>query len=188
MDGATAPPAAATAPVKPDAELSLSAGAKRAAGVRDQTSAPAANAETRDAIRASHQKTLTERTTAAATAPPEATRPAPDREDLDSIEIEFRGRTFEISRLQGSSTYRIAGIMQDDPASSAFAMIARSLIAVTKIDGKPVPPMLNKIDVLRFMDEIGVDAVDIITAAQQAAWPPVTLADLKVIKKNLRQP
>lgn len=115
-----------------------------------------------------------------------AAAPAKPRERVESLEIKLPdGRVV----LFGPPTavalqMRIAGLVGDN-LNNFTATFAKTILSVRNIDGQPVPAVGNMVDVQRVANMIGEDGVDLLMLALNQYWPPVTIGELQVVKKNL---
>ena len=131
----------------------------------------------------------------AATAQDTAAEPTEDaadgaapREDVESIELEMpNGATILFGPPPGVALQmRVASILGND-LSAYTAQVVRSMLCVRQINGRNAPQISNMVDVQKVMNMIGgEDAVDLTCLALTQYWPPATVKDLRVIKKNLR--
>ena len=170
----------------PDAVLTASAdvtkGLKRQLGTATEV-----NDEQRDAIRAKHAEIIGKNQTAKAAAEAAPEDPIILREDVAEIELELpNGMVVTMAPpATGSLVYKQAAILGGD-VGGIMGAIVRSLLFVRKIDGDDPPPLNSRIDSMQFMDKLGEAGVDLVTSACQMTWPPMTLGDLKIVKKTLR--
>lgn len=129
-------------------------------------------------------------------APQEDPVAAPVREDIESIEITLRdGRVVEygpptnisladrIARLYSGRSFAEGG---PDPGISEYRL-TRLLMGVRAVDGRPVVSIANLIDRTRLANLLGDEALDILHHYDTRHWPPLTEAELPMVKKNLRQ-
>jgi hypothetical protein len=118
--------------------------------------------------------------------PPKAVMPP--REDIESIELTLPdGTEVEYGPPRGVSlTLRMIDMLGDD-AGERLTAVARTLLCIRKLNGKPPPPVANKIDVQKFANMLGDDAIDILYLLHMRHWRPLMVGDLPAIKKNLRQ-
>ncbi|HEV3024371.1 MAG TPA: hypothetical protein VGX76_17970 [Pirellulales bacterium] len=115
--------------------------------------------------------------------------PAPPREPVDSIELTLpNGRAVVYGPpADVALTFRIIDICGDDAGASKVAIV-RSLLCIRQIDGKPVGPLANMIDVQKLANMVGDDGLDVLYLLHNTTWPPLTIRDLPAVKKNMRQP
>lgn len=124
------------------------------------------------------------------------TKPAPEREDIESIEITLRdGRVIEygppgnislsdrIARLYSTRTLAEGG---PDPGITEYRL-TRLLMGVRAINGKPVHAITNLIERTRLANQLGDQAIDLLNLFDNRHWPPLQESELPVVKKNLRQ-
>lgn len=129
--------------------------------------------------------------------PQEEPVPAPEREDIDSIEIPLRdGRVLEYGPPAGISlSDRIARLYSTrslaeggaDPGVTEYRL-TRLLMGVRSINGKFVPPITNLVERTRMANQLGDEAIDLLNLFDTRYWPPLRTSELPAIKKNLRQP
>lgn len=113
----------------------------------------------------------------------------PLAEDIASIELMLPdGRAVIMAPPQGSLLYRIATMTAGDPAGQVLSVMAQALLSIVTIGGEVPPQISNKIDLLKWVNDLGDRTVDILVAAYNDCWPPITRKDLVIVKKNLRQP
>lgn len=121
---------------------------------------------------------------------------APEREDLESIEIPLRdGRIVEygpptnvslsdrIARLYSGRAIAEGG---PDPGLTEYRL-TRLLMGVRAVDGRPVQ-VTNMIERTRLANLLGDQGIDLLNFFDRKHWPPLTEAELPIVKKNLRQP
>lgn len=127
---------------------------------------------------------------------PQESVPAPEREDIDSIEITLRdGRVVEygpppnislsdrIARLYSARSLAEGG---PDPGLTEYRL-TRLLMGVRTINGGPVHPITNLVERTRLANLLGDQAIDLLNLFDNRHWPPLTEAELPLVKKNLRQ-
>ena len=127
--------------------------------------------------------------------PVEDAQPAPEREDIESIEIPLRdGRLVEYGPPPGISlSDRIARLYSGrmnadggpDPGITEYRL-TRLLMGVRSIGGKPVA-INNLIDRTRIANLLGDEGIDLLNLFDQRHWPPLRETEIPLIKKNLRQ-
>lgn len=128
--------------------------------------------------------------------PQEEQEPAPEREDIESIEITLRdGRVVEygppanislsdrIARLYSTRTIAEGG---PDPGVTEYRL-TRLLMGVRTIGGKPVHAVTNLIERTRLANQLGDEAIDLLNLFDNRHWPPLKQSEIPVAKKNLRQ-
>lgn len=121
--------------------------------------------------------------------------PAPERENIDSIEIPLRdGRIIDYGPPAGISlSDRIARLYSGramaeggpDPGITEYRL-TRLLMGVRAIDGRPVA-IHNLIDRTRVANQLGDEAIDLLNLFDNQYWPPLRKEELPLVKKNLRQ-
>lgn len=129
-------------------------------------------------------------------APQEDQEPAPEREDIESIEITLRdGRVIEygppgnislsdrIARLYSARSLAEGG---PDPGITEYRL-TRLLMGVRTINGKPVHPVTNMIERTRLANQLGDEAIDLLFIFDRRHWPPLRESEIPIAKKNLRQ-
>jgi hypothetical protein len=168
--------------VSPGVRSSVRPPVARPPAVEDQLRARAAEHRAARAAEAEEPAETTEAETGGA--PEEAIK---GREDLSTIDVELPdGRVVHFGPPEGIALQlRIAALL-GDKLTSYTAHIMRTLMCVRAIEGKVMTPIANGVDAQRVANLIGEDGVDLLGLALQTYWPPMTPADLKVVKKNLR--
>jgi hypothetical protein len=175
-------------PPNPNAVGKLTQAAANAKAVQEQVR------NRRDAI---HQQAKLDAAGTGLGSAPEESVPAPEREDIDSIEITLRdGRVVEygppgnislsdrIARLYSARSLADGG---PDPGLTEYRL-TRLLMGVRAINGNPVHPVTNLVERTRLANQLGDQAIDLLNLFDNRHWPPLTEAELPVVKKNLRQP
>jgi hypothetical protein len=122
--------------------------------------------------------------------------PAPEREDIESIEITLRdGRVIEygppnnislsdrIARLYSTRSVSEGG---PDPGFTE-TRLTRLLMGVRAISGKTVPPVTNLVERTRLANQLGDQAIDLLYYFDNRHWPPLRESEIPIAKKNLRQ-
>jgi hypothetical protein len=138
-----------------------------------------------------------ERDMAGARSSPEPSEPidAPVREDVEAIEIPLRdGRIIEYGPPVGISiTDRIARLYSSRPPElggpdpgATESRLTRILLGVRSIDGRPVQAMTDLIQRTALANRLGDEAIDLLFYFDRLHWPPLTQAELPLIKKKLR--
>lgn len=178
----------AAAPLRADLVLSTS-GAAPAPGLVQMAEAADSAETVRSALDSAKQKVLDKsrevRATEAA-GPKEPATKAPMRQSLDSIEIELAdGRTCRL-RPPKSTAYKVATLIGNDPGLAVLEQVIRSLLAVEDIAGAAPPELETKVDLLKWLEQLGDDNVDCIAAAHRIHWPPMLVSELKVLKKTAK--
>lgn len=162
-----------------DAELRITNSVKPAERKAAQAAKNAALAKTAAEMR--------ERQAAADAAPPdkpdEVVQP---REDIESIEVALLdGRKVLFGPPKGVSlTMRIAMSIPD--ATMIIDRLARVLMSVRSIDGKPPPVIANMMDLTKAANEIGDVGMDELNFWYDKYWGNLRVSDAQVLKKNLR--
>lgn len=122
-------------------------------------------------------------------------KPAPERENIESIEIPLQdGRVIEYGPPAGISlSDRIARLYSGRPATDGGPdpglteyRLTRLLMGVRSIDGQPVA-VNNLIDRTKLANRLGDQAIDLLNLFDSRHWPPLMESELPAIKKNLRQ-
>ncbi len=174
-----------------DLNITVQAPKQPPAGVKDMQGAvdaqrkrpaPEALAQKREAIhKATHAQHAAEQEQA--DMPP----PAKPRENIESLEIKLPdGRVVVFGPPAGVALQmRIANLLGPD-LNNFTAMMARAMMSVRTIEGQPPGAIGNMVDVQRVANMLGEDAVDLLMLALNQYWPPVTVAELQIVKKNLR--
>jgi hypothetical protein len=131
-------------------------------------------------------KARIERNAAAEPGPTKETAPPP-RESVDSVELALPdGRTILFGPPPGISlNLRIPELLGEE-MTRVNALVLRVLLSVRAINGSPPPQIFNKVDMHKVAHVLGDDAIDALAIALDLYWPPVTVKDLRVVKKNLR--
>lgn len=187
-----------TKPAK--SELHLSAPAGGAVPIRDINgdvahAAAGATAEQIEAKRAAvHAATHAEHAALAAAEAQDGEGEGGDeaatatREDVETVELKLPdGRMVLFGPPSGVATQlKVASLLGAD-LNPYTSHLMRSLLSVRQIDGKPVPAIGNRVDAHRVANMVGEDGVELLGVALNTYWPPVSIADLAVVKKNLRQ-
>lgn len=119
---------------------------------------------------------------------------APVREDIESIEIPLpngvvveygppRGVSLQdrIVRMYSGRPFQDGG---PDPGVTEYRM-TRVLMGVRSLDGRPVQ-CNDLIQRTKLANSIGDDGIDLLFYYDRLYWPPMTEAELPVIKKRLR--
>jgi len=122
--------------------------------------------------------------------------PAPEREDIESIEITLRdGRVVEygppnnislsdrIARLYSTRSVAEGG---PDPGITEYRL-TRLLMGVRTVGGRTVPPITNLVERTRVANQLGDEAIDLLNLFDNRHWPPLRESELPIVKKNLRQ-
>jgi len=127
--------------------------------------------------------------------PQQEPEPAPEREDIDSIEVPLAdGRIVDYGPPVGISlSDRIARLYSTrslaeggaDPGITEYRL-TRLLMGVRSINGKPVPTMTNLVERTRLANQLGDEAIDLLTFFDRQCWPPLQMSELPIIKKKLR--
>lgn len=186
----TPPDASATAPEK--ADLVLTAGAQKAPGARDLAGTVADAAASRAAVAEARRRLEARAGTAAPPSNvdlPPATPPAPVREEIESIEIALPGGGSATLAKRHSVNYQLAVIFNGAPdAYVGLVDTAKALLSIREINGRAPPAIETAAQLRAWMDMLGDDAVDVIATAYRLHWPPLMMAELKVIKKKLKTP
>jgi hypothetical protein len=116
--------------------------------------------------------------------------PVEPRENVETIEVTMPapdGRLFVFGPPDGVSlTTRISMMYAGQPISQGVELITRCCMSVRSIDGKAVQPIANRVDVAKVANLIGDNGLDVLGYMLQKYWPPVVLAELPAVKKNLR--
>jgi len=116
-------------------------------------------------------------------------KPAPHvaRENVESLEIKLPdGRIVVFGPPNGVALQmRIANMLGND-LTQFNAMLVKSMLSVRSIDGQPPGAVTNMVEVQRVANLLGEDGVDLLMLALNQYWPPVTTAELQIVKKNLR--
>lgn len=151
-----------------------------------QTAMQKAAEETRDAVRQRREEMMA-KARAEAQAIPLAVEEEVDetpREDLDSVTLTLPCGEVEFGPPPGVSlTVRVATFPD---APSRGNVLLRVLMCVRSIDGKPVRPLANMVDVQRLANIIGDQYLDVLAELYNQYWPPLSVRDLPTIKKNPR--
>jgi hypothetical protein len=177
---ATAP---AAAPGQIDAELRIST-----------HKAPTRKAaDTRAKINADLAEKAAEMRERAAAAPPQevaeaaAAVPAP-REDVESIEIKLLDdRVVVLGPPKGVSlTMRIAMTIPEAITNPMVNFLARTLMSVRSVNGQPLRPIGNIVDLTKLANEIGDVGIEELNFWYQKHWGELRVSDLQLLKKNLR--
>ena len=124
----------------------------------------------------------------AADAPP-AAPPEKPREDVDSVEVKLpNGLVVEFGPPAGVAlTFKLAQILGDMVANPGANMAMRILMCVRKIEGIPVAMPQNMVEAQGLANRISDDGLDHLASVYMTYWPNLTVKDLGVLKKNLRQ-
>lgn len=121
---------------------------------------------------------------------------APERENIESIEIPLRdGRVVEYGPPNNISlSDRIARLYSarpvveggPDPGITEYRL-TRILMGVRAIDGKSTRSIVNLVDRTHLANRLGDEAIDLLLLFDREYWPPLQISELPVVKKNLRQ-
>lgn len=113
--------------------------------------------------------------------------PAAPREDIESLEIALpNGTLVHFGPPAGVALQmRIASIL-GQTLNEYTAGMCKTVMSIRSIDGKTIPPVGNLVDVQRVANMVGEEGVDLLMMASATYWPAVTIADLQIVKKNLR--
>jgi hypothetical protein len=155
--------------------------------------APAeANEAVRAAIARNRDEIVRRKTQAEAedTGPPEIPpeQQAIVREDVESVVIALEdGTPCKIVQAK-NLTYRLAVLLANDPGAQGIEPIARALLCVREIGGHEPPVVRNKVDLLAWMEKLGDDNIERISATYRIHWPPLLVTDLRVLKKTVKTP
>jgi hypothetical protein len=77
----------------------------------------------------------------------------------------------------------IAQIMADAPENTMLFMLVRAIMYIRSISGTPIALPQNMVDVKVICNMLGPDGEDEVIMAYARYWPPITDADLNIIKK-----
>lgn len=113
--------------------------------------------------------------------------PAAPRENLDSVELELpNGLRVEFGPPVGValSTKLLLFFGGRDP-SAGEDRITATMMCLRSVNGQPVS-ILNSVDRDKWVNAIGDDGLAMLQYVYREYWPPPTIADLKIIKKNPR--
>lgn len=184
--------AAALRPATGDPILSLGASPAVKSGVFRDIAGTVADADAkRQAISDSHKATLEANRAEREKAEKSATEDLPPmREEVESVEFELPdGRVLVMGRPPaGMMTYKLAQVLGDDMQNQVLNSIVRSFLHIRTIDGQAPAVFNSRLEVQKFMDAMGEDAIDLITYVCQTNWRPVSVNELKIVKKTLKTP
>lgn len=79
----------------------------------------------------------------------------------------------------------ISRIIQEEPGNEMLFQIVKALTYIRAIDGIPVNLPQNMVEVKDVLNQLGPGGDEEVFLAYSLYWPPITTADLKVLKKNL---
>jgi len=107
------------------------------------------------------------------------------REDVESVEFVLPdGRLVVMGPPPGISlTMRILNMGTVAPAK---AVLYRVLMCVRELDGVKPEAVVDDITAQKLSNQLGDNAIDVLSAIYQENWPGVRRGDLPKVKKNLR--
>lgn len=110
------------------------------------------------------------------------------REDVVAVVVALPdGRQVEFGPPQGVSlTMRIMTAFGQQQMSPTSEVRMKTLMCVRAIGGVPVRAIGNIVDAQRIANELGDEAIDLLTEAYIEYWPPPRRTDLRVIQKKMR--
>lgn len=115
-------------------------------------------------------------------------------EDVESVEIAIppcvshTGMVVLFGPPKGMSlTMRVLQMFGTREASAQSVGVMRVLLCIQQIDGADVKPITNLIEATALANRIGDDAIDLLSLTYRQYWRPLQLAQLPVLKKNLRR-
>jgi hypothetical protein len=79
----------------------------------------------------------------------------------------------------------ISRIVQEEPDNGMLFQIVKALTYIRAIDGIPVNLPQNMVEVKDVLNQLGPGGDEEVFLAYSLYWPPVTTADLQILKKNL---
>ena len=112
----------------------------------------------------------------------------PPREDVAAVIIALPdGREVEFGPPAGVSlTMRLMTGFAQMPMTAANEVWLKTLMCVRTINGGAVRAVGNIVDAQKLANDIGDEALALLTEAYLQFWPPPRRADLKVIQKKMR--
>lgn len=168
--------APATAAVLPTAKLAPSG--------RRPTAKETADIQARRA--AVHEKA---RQDAAADSDIDLAPPAAPREDVESVELQMPdGRKVLFGPPPGISLMlRVSQILGPAVQDLMLNGLTRTLLCIREVDGKSPAPLRTAMDVQKAALRWGDPGLNYLMTVYAKYWPAVSVDDLPVLKKNLRE-
>jgi hypothetical protein len=122
-------------------------------------------------------------------AAPDLTPPAAPREDVESVELQMPdGKVVTFGPPPGISLMlRTSQILGPAVADLMLNAVTRTLLCVRVVDGKAPAPLRTAIDVHKASLMWGDAGLNYLTTVYAKYWPAVSVDDLPVLKKNLRE-
>lgn len=111
----------------------------------------------------------------------------PPREDIDTIELTLPdGRMVVFGPPNGVSLTMRISMLLGERQTETMHSLARVCMCVRSLDGKPLPPIGNMVDLQKACNILGDAALDLLGFQLTLCWPPMLLGELPNVKKNLR--
>jgi hypothetical protein len=107
----------------------------------------------------------------------------PEREAVD-VTLP-NGRVVTLAEPRFATQFRVAKVLGEDAANQIALLYARALFYIVALDGERILAPQDAGQAQALANKLGERGLDAVLAVIAQQWPPVSQADLKVVKKTL---
>lgn len=106
-------------------------------------------------------------------------------EVVENVQLQIPGGPLvEMGAPKGGTMRKVAMLMAEMDSTSMISMAwIKALLYVRSLDGVPVQPLNNVVDLQHLADKLGDRGEEIVMSAHMEYWPPFSPEQLPLLKK-----